>query len=66
MGNLIIFYIGICLIALIIDTMLLDTFPAYTLIGIVLLITNVLIKAHNNYLIKKNSKNIEKFPYRKF
>lgn len=60
MVSILIFHIGICFIALIIDKLLLGTFPAFTLIGIVLLITNVSIKAYNSYLIRKNSKYFQK------
>lgn len=57
MGNLLIFHIGLCFVALIIDKMLLDTFPAITLIGIIILLTSISNKMYTGYLINKNRKN---------
>ena len=42
-------------IALVVDKMLTHTFPAYTLIGIIIFIGLFSMKTYEQYLIKKNS-----------
>ena len=48
MGSLMIFYIGVTLIAFIVDKMLLDTYPAVTLISIIIFFTNVAMRLYEN------------------
>ena len=61
--SVLIFFIGLTIIAYIIDTMITYTFPAYTLIAVVILITNIAIKIYEKLLIKDN---LNKFNQDKF
>lgn len=54
MGTLIIFFIMVTGIALVIDTMLTHTFPAFTIIGFLLLAGCTGMKAYEKHLINKN------------
>lgn len=53
MGVLVIFFIMLTSIALVVDTLLTYTFPAYTLIALLLFIGNIGMKIYTRYLINK-------------
>lgn len=54
MGILIIFFVMVTGIAIVIDTMLTHTFPAFTLIALLLFAGSAGMKAYQRYLMKKN------------
>ena len=65
-GMLVIFCLMIFGIALVVDTMLAHTFPAYTLIGLIIFVGVVSMKTYEQYLIKKNSKYFESTKFNRF
>lgn len=54
MGVLVIFFIMLTGITIVVDTMLTHTFPAYTLIALLLFAGNIGMKAYTGYLRNKN------------
>lgn len=54
MGTLVIFFIMLSGIAVVIDTMLTYTFPAFTIISLLLFAGNIGIKLYEKYLRNKN------------
>lgn len=56
MGMTVIFCLGLLCIGIVIDTMITYTFPAYTLIGIIITFTSISMKIYERHLINKNSK----------
>lgn len=53
MGTLVIFFTMLSGIAIVVDTMLTHTFPAFTLIAILLFAGNIGIKLYERHLINK-------------
>lgn len=49
MGALVIFFIMLISITIVVDTMLTHTFPAYTLIVLILFVGNIGMKAYTRY-----------------
>lgn len=54
MESLVIFHTGLIFIALVVDKLLTYTFPAWTMIAMIMLLTSTALKLYERYRIKKN------------